>query len=135
MPQYGKSIKTKNGDYKKLILDLSNYINPISKEKEIFTRENIAKMTPKEFEQNEDKIMMQMNSIGVPTDEDLRTSQNQDYENDDTAQWIWVLDDTKKTHCDFCLSMEGETFENEEDAPEIPVHEQCGCQLVKFVTS
>jgi hypothetical protein len=135
MPQYGTSIKTKNGDYKKLILDLSNYINPISKEKEIFTREDIAKMTPKEFEQNGDKIMMQMNSIGVPTEADLRTSQNQDYENDDTAQWIWVLDDTKKTHCDFCLSMEGETFENEEDAPEIPVHYDCGCQLVKFVTS
>ncbi len=135
MPQYGKSIKTKTEDYKKLILDLSNYINPVSKEKEIFTREDIAKMSQKEFEQNEDKIMMQMNSIGVPTDEDLRTSQNQDYENDDTAQWIWVLDDTKKTHCDFCLSMEGETFENEEDAPEIPVHYDCGCQLVKFVTS
>jgi len=135
MPQHGKSIKTKNGDYKKLILDLSNYINPISKEKEIFTREDIAKMTPNEFEQNEDKIMMQMNSIGVPTDEDLRISQNQDYENNDTAQWIWVLDDTKKKHCDFCLNMEGETFENEEDAPEIPVHYYCGCQLVKFVTS
>ncbi len=134
MINYNQLVKTENG-YKRRILDLSNYINPISKEKEIFTREDIAKMTPKEFEQNEDKIMMQMNSIGVPTDEDVRTSQNQDYENDDTAQWIWVLDDSLKTHCDFCLDMEGETFENEEDAPEIPVHENCGCQLVKFVTT
>lgn len=31
--------------------------------------------------------------------------------------------------------MEGETFDNEEDAPEIPVHENCGCQLIKFVTT
>lgn len=134
MINYKQLVKTDNG-YKNRILDLSNYINPISKEKEIFTREDIAKMTQKEFEQNEDKIMMQMNSIGVPTDDDLRTSQDQDYENDETAQWIWVLDDSLKTHCDFCLSMEGETFDNEEDAPEIPVHENCGCQLVKFVTT
>lgn len=134
MINYNQLIKTNDG-YKRRILDLSNYTNPVSNKKEIFTREGIAKMTQKEFEQNEDKIMMQMNSIGVPTDEDLRISQSQDYENDETAQWIWVLDDTKKTHCDFCLSMEGETFENEEDAPEIPVHYDCGCQLVKFVTS
>lgn len=134
MINYNQLIKTDDG-YKRRILDLSNYTNPISNKKEIFTREGITKMTQKEFEQNEDKIMMQMNSIGVPTDEDVRTSQSYDYENDNTAQWIWVLDDTKKTHCDFCLSMEGETFENEEDAPEIPVHYDCGCQLVKFVTT
>lgn len=134
MLNYNQLVKTKDG-YKRRILDLSNYINPVSKTKEIFTREDIAKMTQKEFEQNEDKIMMQMNSIGVPTDEDVRTSQNYDYENDDTAQWIWVLDDSLKTHCDFCLDMEGEIFDNEADAPEIPVHENCGCQLIKFVTT
>lgn len=134
MINYNQLIKTEDG-YKRRILDLSNYTNPISNQKEVFTREGIAKMTQKEFEQNENKIMMQMNSIGVPTDEDLRVSQNQDYENDDTAQWIWVLDDSKKTHCDFCLDMEGETFENEEDAPEIPVHYDCGCQLVPYVLS
>lgn len=79
--------------------------------------------------------MMQMNSIGVPTDEDLRTSQNQDYENEPSVAYMWVLDDSKKVYCDFCLDMEGETFDNIEDAPEIPVHYDCGCQLVKFVTS
>ena len=52
---------------------MANYINPISKQKEIFTREDIAKMPTKEFEQNEQKIMMQMNSIGIPTDNDVKS--------------------------------------------------------------
>lgn len=103
MINYNQLIKTDDG-YKRRILDLSSYTNPISKEKEIFTRESIAKMTPKEFAQSEDKIMMQMNSIGVPTDEDVRTSQNQDYENDPSVAYIWVLDDSKKSQCDFCLA-------------------------------
>lgn len=134
MINYNQLIKTDDG-YKRRILDLSNYTNPVSNKKEIFTREDIAKMTQKEFQQNEDKIIMQMNSIGVPTNEDVRTSQNYDYENGPSVAYIWVLDDSKKTHCDFCLDMEGKTFEKEEDAPEIPVHEQCGCQLVPYVLS
>lgn len=134
MINYKQLIKTDNG-YKNRILDLSNYINPISKEKEIFTRESIAKMTQKEFEQNEDKIMMQMNSIGVPTDEDLRISQNQDYENEPSVGYIWVLDNSLATHCDFCLDMEGEFFKNEEDAPERPVHDGCRCQLMPYILS
>ncbi len=64
MINYNQLIKTDDG-YKKRILDLSNYINPVSNKKEIFTREGIAKMAAKEFQQNEDKIMMQMNFIGV----------------------------------------------------------------------
>lgn len=134
MINYNQLVKTDDG-YKRRILDLSNYTNPISKQKEIFTREGIAKMTQKEFEQNEDKIMMQMNSIGVPTDEDVRTSQNQDYENEPSVGYIWVLDNSLATHCDFCLDMEGETFENEEDAPERPVHDGCRCQLVPYILS
>lgn len=38
MPQFGQLIKNSNGKYKKLILDLTNYVNPISNKKEIFTR-------------------------------------------------------------------------------------------------
>ena len=132
MPKYSERIKTDDG-YKTRILDLAGYINPVSKKKEIFTREDIAKMSSDEFSKKEKRIMMQMNSIGVPTDEDYKTSKEQDYDNDKTTQWIWVLDDTLKTHCDFCLSMEGETFDNEEDAPEIPVHDKCGCELVRFI--
>lgn len=134
MINYNQLVKTDNG-YKRRLLDLSSYTNPTSNQKEIFTREGIAKMTQKEFEQNEDKIMMQMNSIGVPTDEDVRTSQNYDYENDPSVAYIWVLDNSLATHCDFCLDMEGETFENEENAPERPVHDGCRCQLVPYVIS
>lgn len=133
MSKYGQLIKTKNGNYKKLILNLANYINPISNKKEIFTREDISKMSTKKFEQNEQKIMMQMNSIGIPTDNDLKFSNKQDYEKDPTAQYIWILDDNLKTHCDFCLSMEGQIFDKIEDAPELPVHEHCGCQLLPFI--
>ena len=133
MIKYIEFLKTKNGEYKKRILDLANYINPISNKKEIFTREDIGKMTTKEYEENEKKIMLQMNSVGIPTDEDLKFSKEQDYENNDTVEWVWVLDDDKKNHCDFCLSMEGKTFKKEEDAPTIPVHEHCGCELIKFV--
>lgn len=79
--------------------------------------------------------MKQMNSIGVPTDEDLKVSQNQDYENEPSVCYIWVLDNSLVTHCDFCLDMEGEIFENEEDAPERPVHDGCRCQLVPYVLS
>ena len=38
MPQFGQLIKNSNGKYKKLILDLTNYVNPISNKKEIFKR-------------------------------------------------------------------------------------------------
>ena len=63
-----------------------------------------------------------------------KITKEQDYENNPKTQWIWVLDDSLKSHCDFCLEMEGQTFEKEEDAPRIPVHENCGCQLIRFVT-
>lgn len=67
MPQFGQLIKNSNGKYKKLILDLTNYVNPISNKKEIFTRETINQMSTKEYSQQENKIFMQMNSIGIPT--------------------------------------------------------------------
>lgn len=126
MPQFGQLIQNTQGQYKKLILDLKNYINPIS-------RENIQQMTTKEYSEQEEKILMQMNSIGIPTNQDIKLSQEQDYANDPTAQWVWILDDSKKSHCDFCLEMEGKTFNNEADAPQIPVHDNCGCQLIRCV--
>lgn len=61
MPQFGQLIKNSNGKYKKLILDLTNYVNPISNKKEIFTREAINQMSTKEYSQQENKIFMQMN--------------------------------------------------------------------------
>lgn len=133
MPQFGQFIQDKQGNYKRLILDLKNYINPLTGKKELFTRERLSKMTNGEYEKQEDKIIMQLNSIGIPTQADVELSEKQDYQNNPTCQWVWVLDDSKKSHCDFCLKMEGQVFENEEEAPEIPVHENCGCQLIKCV--
>ena len=43
MINYNQLLKTDDG-YKKRILDLSSYVNPVSKQKEIFTREDIAKI-------------------------------------------------------------------------------------------
>ena len=77
--------------------------------------------------------MMQMNSIGIPTNHELEDSKSYDYEDDPTLEYIWVLDDTKQTHCETCLELEGTTYKREEDAPEIPVHENCGCQLLPCV--
>lgn len=75
MPQFVQLIKNSNGKYKKLILDLTNYVNPISNKKEIFTREAINQMSTKEYSQQENKIFMQMNSIGIPTNSDLILSE------------------------------------------------------------
>lgn len=133
MPQFGQFIQDKQGNYKRLILDLKNYINPLSGKKELFTRELLSKMTNDEYAKQEDKIMMQLNSIGIPTQADVELSEKQDYQSNPTCQWVWVLDDSKKSHCAFCLNMEGKIFENEEDAPVIPVHENCGCQLIRCV--
>ena len=135
MSKYDGWVKTKNGDYKKRILDYSSYINPISKKQELFTREDIGKMNSEEFNKNEEKIMMQMNSIGIPTNAMLAHSQSYDYEDEDDSdlEYIWILDDTKKVHCEICLDLEGTTYKREEDAPEIPVHDGCGCQLVPSI--
>jgi len=133
MPNFGQFIPDKNGNYKKLILDLKNYVNPISGEKEIFTKESIGQMTTNEYSKQEEKIMMQLNSIGIPSVEDVKYSMAQDYNNNPTAKWVWVLDNSKKNHCDFCLEREGKFFENNSDAPKRPVHENCGCQLIKCV--
>ena len=133
MPKFGQIVKTKNGNYKKIILDLKNYINPISNKKELFTREQIGQMNTDEYEKQEKKILMQLNSIGIPTKAELEFSLGQDYQNDPTAQWVWILDDTKKSHCDFCSDMEGKVFEDIAYAPEILVHPNCGCQLIRCV--
>mgnify|MGYP004556140117 FL=1 len=85
MPQFGQLIKNSNGKYKKLILDLTNYVNTISNKKEIFTREAINQMSTKEYSQQENKIFMQMNSIGIPTNSDLILSEKQDYKNNPTS--------------------------------------------------
>lgn len=132
MPQFGQMIETKDGEFKRLILDLRNYINPVSNKKEIFTREDIAKMDSETFEQNEEKINMQMNSIGIPTVQDLDYCDTIDFKKHPNAGWVWVVDDTLN-NCDFCLELNGKIFESEDFAPSRPVHDRCKCELIRCI--
>ena len=52
-------------------LNYSGYLNPISGEDKIFTREAISQMTGDEYSGNENAIMAQLNSIGIPYESDL----------------------------------------------------------------
>ncbi len=52
-------------------INYSNYKNPILEHKEIFTREDIAKMSTKEYSKNEKAIMFQMKDIGIPFKNEL----------------------------------------------------------------
>lgn len=51
--------------------DYSNYKNPETGTEKIYTREDISKMSTKEYSKNEKEIMAQMNSIGIPYKNDL----------------------------------------------------------------
>lgn len=51
--------------------DYSNYKNPILEHSEIFTREDIAQMSTKEYSKNEKAIMAQMKDIGIPPNNEL----------------------------------------------------------------
>ena len=52
-------------------LNYSGYLNPISGEDKIYTRELISQMTGDEYSGNESAIMAQLNSIGIPYESDL----------------------------------------------------------------
>lgn len=58
----------KNGEikYQTSINDFSNYTNPISGKKRVFTREDIDKMSINEFTKYQQEIFAQSQSIGVP---------------------------------------------------------------------
>ena len=56
--------------------DLSGFVNEISGNSKIFTREEIKNMTTDEYLKNEKAIDYQLKTIGVPYEEDLKTKQN-----------------------------------------------------------
>ena len=126
-----KIILTKDGA-KRQMLNWADYINPVSMKKEVYTREQIGKMSKAEFEKNEKAIMAQMKFIGVPTDYELQQSNAHDYENDKTLKWMWVAQADERT-CADCEELDGTTYDNEEDAPPIPLHPNCRCVLVRVV--
>lgn len=51
--------------------DYSGYTNPITGSGQIFTREDIGSMTLDEYSQNENAINAQLNTIGVPANQEL----------------------------------------------------------------
>jgi len=54
--------------------DYSGYVNPVTGSGKIYTREDIAAMSTKEYAAVEDEINSQMNAIGVPTKKEMETA-------------------------------------------------------------
>ena len=52
-------------------VDYSGYVNPVTGDGKIFSREAISQMTGAEYTGNESAIMAQLKSIGIPYDSDL----------------------------------------------------------------
>lgn len=74
--------------------------------------------------------MIQMKSIGIPNDIEVKESNSFDFENNSTSKWVWVVDDTLN-NCSECLDLEGTIYDNEEDAPGRPIHPNCGCEIIR----
>lgn len=55
-------------------VDYSGYLNPVSGSGKIFSRESISQMSGDEYLANEPEIMAQLQSIGVPTENELHTA-------------------------------------------------------------
>lgn len=55
-------------------VDYSGYLNPLSGSGKIFSRESISQMSGDEYLANEPEIMAQLQSIGVPTENELYTA-------------------------------------------------------------
>ncbi len=53
-------------------INLTGFQNPLNKSKQIFSREDIGAMTVDEYSRNEKVINAQMNSIGIPANQELR---------------------------------------------------------------
>lgn len=55
-------------------INYAGYINPITGNSQIYTREDIGLMSGNEYSANENAIISQLNSIGIPTGNDLQRS-------------------------------------------------------------
>lgn len=88
--------------------------------RQIFTREKIAMMSGDEFEKNEKRIHLQLNEIGIPTNNELAS-----YAQGKVYVWHAIIDE--KT-CDECLALDGTVYENLADVPDDP-HLNCRCHL------
>lgn len=55
-------------------MNLKNFTNIINDTNEIISRENISKMSSKDFSSNEKAIFYQLNKIGIPSNSELKNS-------------------------------------------------------------
>ena len=55
-------------------VDYSGYVNPVSGNSKLFSRELISQMSGDEYTANEPAIMAQLQAIGIPTDSELETA-------------------------------------------------------------
>ena len=61
----------KDGLIKPQVQDYSGYVNPVSGNSKLFSRELISQMSGDEYTANEPAIMAQLRSIGIPYESDL----------------------------------------------------------------
>ena len=61
----------KDGLIKPQVQDYSGYVNPVSGNSKLFSRELISQMTGDEYTSSEPAIMAQLRSIGIPYESDL----------------------------------------------------------------
>ena len=64
----------KDGLIKPQAQDYSGYLNPVSGNSKLFSRELISQMSGDEYTANEPAIMAQLQAIGIPTDSELETA-------------------------------------------------------------
>ena len=64
----------KDGLIKPQAQDYSGYLNPVSGNSKLFSRELISQMSGDEYTANESAIMAQLQAIGIPTDNELETA-------------------------------------------------------------
>lgn len=75
--------------------DYSNFTNPLTKRDKIYTREDIDKMSTKEYSLVEKEINAQMQSIGIPYERELpkqsgTKSRANTYKNSTEGKWVTI---------------------------------------------
>lgn len=67
-------LQLKDGLIKPQAQDYSGYLNPVSGNSKLFSRELISQMSCDEYTANEPAIMAQLQAIGIPTNNELQTA-------------------------------------------------------------
>ncbi len=112
------------------------YLNPITNQKGIFTRETLQKMSNERFEFCEKAIMEQLKQIGIPKESALgtytipNTNKPKIYYDkllpeSDIIGYEWI---TLPGSCDECKKLAKTIFKNIKQIPDKP-HPNCRCKI------